>query len=280
MVVFPNAKINLGLNIIRKREDGYHDLETIFYPLLIQDIVEVITNSSSITSNQSINFSATGLPVNGDENNNLCIKAYRLLKKDFPTLPSIQMHLHKTIPMGAGLGGGSADGAFVLRLLNEKYQLALTPQQLIEYALQLGSDCPFFIVNQPCFATGRGEHMKAITLNLSAYHCIIVNPGIHVATGWAFSQLTPQEPIHSLQELIQAPVESWKETISNDFEQPVFKQYPAIEAIKKQLYNAGAVYAAMSGSGSTVFGLFEKENTPKLAFPSNYFVRSVDAILP
>jgi len=257
VISFPNAKINLGLNIIRKRADGYHDLETCFYPLQINDVVEVI--QQNITSDSaSVIFSSSGLLIDGDEQNNLCIKAYQLLKKDFPALPAIKMHLHKNIPMGAGLGGGSADGACVLQLLNEKFNLQLSQQQLIDYALQLGSDCPFFIVNKPCFATSRGEQMELISLDLSAFKFLMVNPQIHVATGWAFKHIQPAVPATSIKTIIQQPIETWKAALINDFEEAVFKEYPSIHAIKNELYQMGAVYVSMSGSGSTLFGIFKK----------------------
>jgi 4-diphosphocytidyl-2-C-methyl-D-erythritol kinase len=279
MVVFPNAKINLGLNIIQKRSDGYHDLETIFYPVMIKDALEIIQHNtdcdiSGIQSNElQIEFTCSGLSVEGDQNSNLCVKAYHLLKKDFPKLPAIKMHLHKHIPMGAGLGGGSADGAFTLKLLNQKFNLNLSQQQLIDYALQLGSDCPFFIINQPCFATSRGEIMEPIQLDLSAYTFIIVNPGIHVATGWAFSQITPTMPKVSIKEIIKQPIATWKDALKNDFEEAVLQAHPAIKKIKDRLYNAGAVYASMSGSGSTVYGIFEKQIQPIIDFPADYFLQ-------
>ncbi len=295
MVAFPNCKINLGLNIIRKRNDGYHDLETVFYPVPLTDALEVIRNEVSsfksqdisfknkepktqnlqATSNQQLatcNFSSTGLPINGAESDNLCVMAYKLLKQDLPDLPNIKMHLHKVIPMGAGLGGGSADGAFALKLLNNKFQLQLSQQQLIAYALRLGSDCPFFIINKPCFATGRGEIMQPISLDLSAYQLIIVNPKIHIGTGWAFRNITPQTPKKSVQIIIKQPIETWKEELVNDFQIPAINQHKEIGFIINTLYQQGAFYSAMTGSGSTVFGLFAKEIVPQLAFPEHYFV--------
>ena len=278
MVVFPNAKINLGLNIIRKRADGYHDLETVFYPIFIKDALEIIQHNtdcsiSAIESHElQIEFSSTGLSIEGNQQSNLCVKAYQLLKKDFPSLPAIKMHLHKHIPMGAGLGGGSADGAFTLKLLNEKFNLHLSQQQLINYALQLGSDCPFFIINQPCFATARGERMEKINIDLSAYKFVIINPGIHISTAFAFSQIKPQQPNISIKEIIQQPVAAWKDVLKNDFEEPVLTNYPVIKEIKDKLYQAGAIYASMSGSGSTLFGIFEKSVFPIIDFPSDYFI--------
>jgi 4-diphosphocytidyl-2-C-methyl-D-erythritol kinase len=276
MVVFPNCKINIGLNILDKRQDGFHNLETVFFPVPIKDSLEIIrakTNSADLI------FSQSGIAIEGDTADNLCIKAYHLLKKDVPHLPAIQMHLHKVIPMGAGLGGGSADGAFALRLFNDKFQLNLSPAQLISYALSLGSDCPFFILNQPCFATGRGEIMTALNISLSGYTLVLINPGIHVNTGWAFAQLK-NEPVENrvssnLLQHIQEPINNWRNTIVNDFENAVFKAHPAIADIKNALYSNGAVYASMSGSGSSVFGLFEKSTDLPLNLPAGYFTKAV-----
>ncbi len=274
MVTFPNCKINLGLHITRKRQDGYHDLETVFYPVQLRDALEVIREPAMVDGQSSIDFSSTGLAISGDVSTNLCVKAYHLLQKDFPQLPAVKMHLHKTIPMGAGLGGGSADGAFALKLLNDKFHLGLAEQQLINYALQLGSDCPFFIINKPCFATGRGEIMQPIPLDLSAYKFVLVNPQIHINTGWAFSNITPQQPSTSIQTIIQQPIESWKDSLVNDFEKPAINQYPEIGLIKKQLYSKGAVYASMTGSGSTVVGLFNNDMDVHFSFPQ-YFIATV-----
>ena len=268
MIAFPNCKINLGLRILRKRTDGYHDLETVFYPLPFYDVLEIVHSNDS-----SIRFSTTGLTVESG-NDNLCVKAYELLKKDYPDLPLIQMHLHKTIPMGAGLGGGSADAAFVLTVLNKKFHLNISKEKLIEYALQLGSDCPFFIYNKPCYATGRGEIMEDVNIDLSSYSFVIINPGIHVSTAKAFAGINPVMPSVSVKEIIQQPVSTWKSELLNDFEQTIFPAYKEIEVIKETLYNNGAVYAAMSGTGSTVYGIFNTAELPDFNFPSHYFVKS------
>jgi 4-diphosphocytidyl-2-C-methyl-D-erythritol kinase len=270
VVTFPNCKINLGLHISGKREDGFHNLETIFYPLPFKDALELIPST-----NTEIEFTATGLAVDGDTADNLCVKAYHLLKKDFPEIPAVKIHLHKAIPLGAGLGGGSADAACMLKLLNEKFQLNLSTAQLINYALQLGSDCPFFIINKPCFATGRGEVLEETAVDLSAYKIILINPGIHVNTGWAFSNITPALPEKSIKEIIQQPINSWKEYLKNDFETAVFTAHPAIKEIKESLYAQGAIYAAMSGSGSTVFGIFSSSATITNNFPAYYFVKFI-----
>jgi 4-diphosphocytidyl-2-C-methyl-D-erythritol kinase len=272
MLFFPNCKINLGLHICKKRTDGFHDLETIFYPVDLKDALEIIPYHNHTTG---IEFTSSGLTVAGDITDNICIKAYHLLKKDFPDLPAIRMHLHKAIPMGAGLGGGSADGAFTLLLLNKKFNLNLSTPKLLNYALQLGSDCSFFILNEPCFATGRGEKLEPVTVDLSGYKIVLVNPGIHINTGWAFSQLSPALPQRSLASTIAQPITTWKEELKNDFENPVFEKYPAIKDIKEHLYANGAVYAAMSGSGSTVFGIFEKSISVPQFSNTNYFVRTI-----
>jgi 4-diphosphocytidyl-2-C-methyl-D-erythritol kinase len=272
LILFPNCKINLGLHVLQKRSDGFHDLETVFYPLALQDAVEIIQHPQPVTD---VELSSSGLKVDGALPDNICVKAYRLLKKDFPGLPAIKMHLHKTIPMGAGLGGGSGDGAFTLMLLNKKFNLGMDEESLMRYALELGSDCPFFIRNTPCYATGRGEKMESIKLDLSAYTFVLVNPQIHVNTGWAFLQIKSSADRTSLKEIISLPVEQWKETLKNDFEEPVFLQHPQIKECKEELYGAGAVYASMTGSGATVVGLFLKEEKPALRFPSNYLVKTL-----
>ena len=272
MIVFPNCKINLGLHILNKREDGFHNLETVFYPVGLKDVLEIIPSHNA---DNIIEFTSSGLIVDGNMDDNICIKAYYLLKKDFPELPQIKMHLHKAIPMGAGLGGGSADAAFTLQLLNKKFNLDLSFTQLINYAAQLGSDCPFFIINKPCFATGRGEILEEINIDLSKYKIVLVNPGIHVNTGWAFSQLTPALPAKSIKEIIAQPINTWQKELQNDFEKPVFEKYPVIKNIKESLYTQGAVYAAMSGSGSTVYGIFENEISLAQFETQNYFVKII-----
>ena len=269
MLFFPNCKINLGLHILGKREDGFHNLETVFYPLSLCDALEIIHVPSPATQ---IQFTNSGLVAEQNVDDNICIKAYQLLKKDFEQLPAIKMHLHKIIPIGAGLGGGSADAAFTLKLLNDKFQLNLSAQQLSDYALQLGSDCPFFIINKPCLATSRGEVLEEIAIDLSGYHLVLINPGIHINTGWAFSQLKNYSTNVSLKKIISNPIQTWKETLQNDFEEIVFEQHAEIEIIKNGLYEQGAIYSAMSGSGSSVFGLYKKIPLFTKEFPTNYFV--------
>jgi 4-diphosphocytidyl-2-C-methyl-D-erythritol kinase len=275
VIVFPNCKINLGLNIIRKRNDGFHDLETIFYPVRFFDALEIIDTGKPGSQQEAISFNESGIPVDGIKENNLCIKAYHLLKKDFTDIAPVQMHLHKAIPVGSGLGGGSADGAFTLLLLNEVFHLNLSASQLINYALQLGSDCPFFIHNKPRFATSRGEISEPVNVDLSRYSIVLVNPGVVISTAQTFSKSAPALPDQSIKEIIGHPVATWKDKLKNDFEKIVFDQHPVIKKIKEELYDAGAVYASMSGTGSTVYGIFEKEKKIPLSCPPGYFVKEL-----
>jgi 4-diphosphocytidyl-2-C-methyl-D-erythritol kinase len=273
LIVYPNCKINLGLHIASKRPDGFHNIETVFYPINFKDVLEILPTTSEQTNLQ---FSSSGIIIDGDTSNNLCVRAYQLLKKDFPFLPSIQMHLYKLIPLGAGLGGGSANAAFTLQLLNQQFLLQLSNQALINYASELGSDCAFFILNKPCFATSRGEVLTPLTINLSAYQLLIVNPLIHINTAWAFKQLTILPSQKSILQIIQQPIITWKNDLKNDFEEVVFFHHPIIKNIKEKLYTAGAVYASMSGTGSTVFGIFEKNlNIPNFD-QEKYFVQQIN----
>ena len=252
MLSFPNCKINLGLYITRKRDDGYHDLETVFYPVGLKDALEVVP--AQVTA-----LHMSGLEVAGNQADNLVLKAWQLLHDLFPAkVPTLDIYLHKAIPMGAGMGGGSADGAFMLRLLNDYCQLGLTANELIPLALKLGSDCPFFILNTPQFATGRGEQMSPVEISLSAYSLQLVCPKVHVSTGKAFGLITPRPAPFDLRQIASLPIEAWKDKILNDFEAPVFGQHPGLAEIKSQLYTQGAIYASMSGSGSTLFGIFPK----------------------
>jgi 4-diphosphocytidyl-2-C-methyl-D-erythritol kinase len=253
MIQFPNCKINLGLSILAKRADGYHELETVFYPIAVSDALEILPSDN-------LSLTQTGIAVPGDPVQNLCLKAYHLLKKDFPNLPAVKMHLQKNIPMGAGLGGGSSDGSSTLLILNQQFSLGLNDQQLIDYASQLGSDCPFFVYNKACHATGRGEVLTPIELDLTNYQFLLVHPGKHISTAWAFQQLTPNTKSESIQSIIQKPISEWKTLLINDFEAPVFKAEPNLLAIKEQLYQLGAIYASMSGSGSSLFGIFPKHH--------------------
>jgi len=249
MLAFANAKINLGLNITEKRPDGYHNLETVFYPVKLYDVVE-------ITDAAATSCVIAGIEVPGDAGDNICIKAYHALKKDFD-IPAQQITLLKNIPVGAGLGGGSADAAFLVKLLSDKFKLGLSLVQMEEYVKPLGADCAFFVRNKPVFAYGKGDEFSRIELDLSGYFLVLVKPPVSVSTAGAFSALKPAMPEFSLKELIRLPVQDWKRKVKNDFEGPIFDQYPEVGRIKDQLYHAGATFALMSGSGSSVFAIFE-----------------------
>jgi 4-diphosphocytidyl-2-C-methyl-D-erythritol kinase len=251
MICFPNAKINLGLNIVAKRPDGYHDIETVFYPIPLCDALEIVPAKTGQTT-----FVQTGILVDGKPENNLVIKALHLLKKDFD-IPEADIYLRKHIPFGAGLGGGSADAACMLKLLNDFAGLHLSTTQLEEYAAQIGADCPFFIQNQAVFAEGTGNIFSPVTVSLKGYYLVLIKPDISVSTKEAYFLVKPQQPVFPLIKTIQLPVNEWKEKLVNDFESSVFALYPEIAAIKQKLYDQGAVYASMSGSGSSVYGIFE-----------------------
>ena len=251
MILFPPAKINLGLHILFKRNDGYHELETVMTPLPFTDILEILPC-------KKFEFIQTGLTIPGDSQSNLCVKAYLLMKEKY-NIPPVYIHLRKIIPMGGGLGGGSSDAAFVLQGINDLFQLNLTPQKLEELAAQLGSDCPFFIQNVPQVAKGRGEILTPIELKLKGYYIKILNLGIHVGTKEAYDGCTFSNNSKTLSDIISQPISTWKNELKNDFETSVFKIHPKLEAAKQALYNEGAIYAAMTGSGSTLFGIFEVE---------------------
>lgn len=252
MISFPNAKINIGLNITEKRSDGFHNLESIFLPVIgLHDVLEIV----EIKDSTHLQFSSSGIVIDGKDSDNLVLKAYQLLKSDF-NLPALSVHLHKVIPTGAGLGGGSSDASFMLKMLNEMFNLNLTNENLKVYAEKLGSDCPFFIENTPQFATGKGEILEKINLFLPKSFLVIIKPQIHVPTKAAFAGIVPKKPQVNLNELITKLPYQWKEFAKNDFEQSIFAQFPEIEMIKTRLYELGAEYASMSGSGSAVFGIF------------------------
>jgi 4-diphosphocytidyl-2-C-methyl-D-erythritol kinase len=268
MILFPNGKINLGLHILRKNANGYHDIETVFYPVQVSDALEILAAENT----EEVSFSSSGLSLSGPTSGNLCIKAYRLMKELFPGLPGIQLHLHKVIPMGAGLGGGSADGTSTLLALNRIFDLHLSDDVLSGLALRLGSDCPFFIHNKPLLAEGRGEVFSDIEVSLKGYELVLVFPRLHIPTPWAFSVVTPRRPEQTLRQILLLPPLQWKQNLVNDFEAPVGEAYPQIRFIREELYRMGAVYAALSGSGSTVFGLFNKGEVPVFTFDTSYEV--------
>lgn len=269
MLDFPNAKINLGLNITEKRPDGYHNLETIFYPVPVEDALEINVQDGKETKYRLFQ---SGLAIAGKAEENLVVKAYQLLDQEY-SLPPIDIHLFKHTPSGAGLGGGSSDAAFMLKMLNEKFNLGMSTEQLEEYAARLGADCAFFIKNRPTFAEGIGNVFSPISLSLKEYQLWLVKPDIFVSTKDAFAQIKPHHPNRSLKEIVQYPVEQWKEFMTNDFEESVFPQFPAIGEIKEEMYRQGAVYASMSGSGSSVYGLFKADAIlPEVNFGEKAFV--------
>ena len=258
MITFPNAKINLGLNVVEKRPDGYHNLETVFYPVPITDALEIVEMDRQFPSDVDCDLKVTNLEIEGDEQRNLVVRAYRLLKQDFPDLPRVHAHLYKGIPTQAGMGGGSSDCGFMITQLDRQFGLGLTDEQMIRYAASLGADCAFFVLNRPCYAEGIGERLQPIRLSLSGWYLAVVRPAIPVSTREAFSLIVPEHPARNCRDTVMQPVETWREALTNDFERSVFALHPEIGAIKDRLYELGAVYAAMSGSGSSLFGLFRE----------------------
>ena len=275
MLAFPNCKINLGLRVLRKRPDGYHDIESVFLPIPIHDVLEVISRPSSSPGSIDMQF-GEGIQIPGPDEN-ICTKAYRLVQKNIPELPAISAFLFKTIPVGAGLGGGSSDGVAMLKLLNEKFRLNLDEGTLYQLALELGSDCPFFLRNTVAYATGRGEVLEPINLDLTGLYVVLINPGIHINTGWAFKNLQPA-PSASVLSAIARPVSEWKNNLTNDFEPGVFDAHPEIAVIKESLYRQKALYASLTGTGSTVYGLFETPPLIDHLFPSHYFTRVIEIV--
>jgi 4-diphosphocytidyl-2-C-methyl-D-erythritol kinase len=255
MLTRPIAKINLGLNVVEKRPDGYHNLETVFYPVQIEDALEVYPMDPEFPSEYDCDLKVTNITIDGDEQRNLVVRAYNLLKADFPTLPRIHAHLYKGIPTQAGMGGGSSDCGFMITLLNDMFKLGLTQQQMIDYAARLGADCAFFIFNRPCYAEGIGEKLQPIDLDLKGWYLSLVRPDIPVSTREAFALIKPHHPEVNCREVVKQPVESWRDAMVNDFESSVFAVHPELGAVKDRLYDLGATYAAMSGSGSTLFAL-------------------------
>ena len=275
MVVFPNAKINLGLNVISKRTDGFHDIESVFLPVPWTDILEVVENKKYNVGQPKINLKLSGIEIPGSPEGNLCVKAFRLLDSSFD-LPPLTIFLHKLIPMGAGLGGGSSDAAFFLKLMNEKFRLGLTHPQLMNYAIKLGSDCAFFLTNKPAHIAGKGEKIVPIDVGQKFIHykVLIVYPSLFVPTVDAYRGIIPAIPHQpGLEIVLNTPLINWKENLKNDFEPVIFHQFPEIMEVKRLLYKHGATYASMSGSGSAVYGLFEK-NTPDIdnLFPADYLI--------
>lgn len=250
MISFPNCKINLGLNVISKREDGYHEISSVMYPVDIKDILEVIKSDKLI-------FTSSGLDIPGEVENNLCLKAYRILKREYNISP-VHIHLYKNIPMGAGLGGGSADGAFTLKLINDLFDLNISIEELKKYASELGSDCAFFIENIPQIASGRGDILEPFNVTLNDKTIVLINDGTHISTEEAYGNVTPKQPVTSIEEILNNPISDWKNTLTNDFEKGIFNNHPKLADYISKLYDSGAKYAAMTGSGSTIFGIFDE----------------------
>ena len=261
MIVFPCAKINLGLNIVSKREDGYHNLETVFYPIPLYDALEIKYMDEKFPSDTACDLKVTGNVVDCDEQKNLVVKAYHILAADYQ-LPRIHTHLYKHIPSQAGLGGGSSDAAFMIRLLDERFRLNIGNLEMERYAARLGADCAFFIEAEPAYAEGIGDVLMPADGpdgNLQGYYLCVVKPDVAVSTKEAYSAITPKKPAKSCRDIVRQPIETWKEELVNDFEEPIFKMHPELEAIKQKLYDQGAVYASMSGSGSALYGIFKEE---------------------
>lgn len=269
MICFPNAKINIGLNIVSKREDGYHNIETIFYPIALSDALEVLPSRDR----RAYRLFQTGIDIHSKPENNLVIKALNLLGAD-KDIPNLDIHLLKTIPFGAGLGGGSSNGASMLQLLNETFSLGYSDKELKQFAVKLGADCSFFLKNTPSFATGIGEELEEVELSLEDYFMVLVKPDIHISTQEAYNQIIPKESEVSVKEMIKLPMDQWQNVVRNDFEAPIFNEYPEIEEIKQTLYEKGAIYASMTGSGPSVFGFFKEK--PTLSFPNCFVWRDYE----
>ncbi len=271
MIVYPNAKINLGLNVVERRPDGYHNLETVFYPVNLQDALELKTIETDIPE-CGYKLKVSGSILDGSPEDNLVVKAYKLIRKDYD-FPAQKIHLYKHIPVGAGLGGGSSDAANMIKMLNEKFALGLTNEAMENYAVQIGADCPFFINNKPVFATGIGDKFTPLELDLKGKTLILVKPDIFVSTKDAYALVEPKHPEKSLIESLSQPISTWRDNVINDFEKSVFVKYPEIAAIKDRLYDLGAVYASMSGSGSAVYGIFDSPIEYADEIFSGYFCR-------
>jgi len=275
MITFPIAKINLGLNVVEKRPDGYHNLQTVFYPVPIKDALEVVTMDPAFPSDVDCDLKVSNFDT-GDEQRNLVVRAYHALKADYPALPRCHAHLYKAIPTQAGMGGGSSDCAYMIRLLNDQFALHLSEQQMMQYAARLGADCAFFIKSRPCYAEGIGERLEDIDLDLSGWHIAVVRPDIPVPTREAFSRIRPHFPAKNCRDIVRQPVDTWATELVNDFEQSVFALHPELAAVKDRLYKMGATYAAMSGSGSALFGLFrERPDRLSQEFPRMFTFSSL-----
>lgn len=269
MLLFPNCKINLGLRIVSKRTDGYHDIETVMYPVEnLCDALEILRYDC-----EDIEFSVSGIRIDGAVEKNICLKAYRVVQREYPQVRGVYMHLHKAIPMGAGLGGGSSDAAYVIRELSDLFGLGIDRSQMERMAAEVGSDVPFFVANRPALATGRGERLEPVDRLLAGWQLVLVKPPISVGTAEAYAGVTPRRSERLLTDILyHTPIEQWRECVVNDFEPSVFARYPIIAQIKSDLYRLGAVYASMSGSGSTVFGIFDRAKNVDLSCFQDMFV--------
>ena len=269
MLLFPNCKINLGLRIVSKRTDGYHDIETVMYPVEnLCDALEILRYDC-----EDIEFSVSGIRIDGAVEKNICLKAYRVVQREYPQVRGVYMHLHKAIPMGAGLGGGSSDAAYVIRELSDLFGLEIDQSQMERMAAEVGSDVPFFVANRPALATGRGERLEPVDRLLAGWQLVLVKPPVSVGTAEAYAGVTPRRSERPLTDILyRTPIEQWRECVVNDFEPSVFARYPIIARIKSDLYRLGAVYASMSGSGSTVFGIFDRTKNVDLSCFQDMFV--------
>ena len=276
MITFPNAKINIGLNIVEKRSDGYHNIQSIFYPIGLSDALEIIVpvnepHPAEMHPKPGVEFHPSGIAIPGDPQTNLCIKAYQLIASDY-NVPPIQLYLRKTIPIGAGLGGGSSDAAFFIQLLNKTLALGLSSGEQHKYARKLGSDCAFFLSNKPAYVEGVGDQFETIDVSLSGYQLLVIYPHLHIPTAMAYKGVKPNKTDDALLHFFKQPIETWKSTIKNDFESVIFEQHPLLSQIKQQLYDQGALYAAMSGSGSSLYGIFDASCQVNFPNPNNYFI--------
>lgn len=264
MIVFPNAKINVGLNITSKRADGYHNLESVFYPIPLKDVLEIVVAEDGVTEMQ-----IGGLSIDGDVSNNTVMKAYRLLKEEYD-LPAVKIFLEKVIPFGAGLGGGSADASFAIKLLNDMFRLGMDTVKMESVAAKIGADCPFFIQNKPSFVTGIGDVLSPIEFSLAGVYFLLVKPDDFVSTKEAYSKVVPKTPVLPLSDMVMKPISEWKYNVVNDFEESVFASHPTVKSVKDTMYENGAMYASMSGSGSSVFGFFRSEVDVESLFPNMF----------
>lgn len=264
MIYFPNCKINLGLSVTEKRTDGFHNLETVMYPIKLHDVLEII-----VAYDNQFAFTSTGINIIGEYTNNLVVQAYNLLQTEHQ-LPPVKIHLHKITPIAAGLGGGSSDAAFTIKLLNNLFNLGLSHSAMQEYARELGADCAFFIENKPVLATEKGDQFKPINLNLKNYFFTVIKPDIQISTPEAYSWIKPKLKKPLLRDIIDQPIENWSNSLINDFEDEVFRRYPEIKQIKETLYQMGAVYASLSGSGSAVFGIFKEPASMENKFQQHF----------